>query len=265
MTLWRLATPTTVIRDRLVWGLPEETISDIFNSTVSFIFERWGHLLLSVQTAAILAKIERFCTAIRAKGPPDDRCFGFVDKTIRASSKPGRGQTLAYSEWKRRHAVKFQAFVTPDGIIRHLYGPESGRRHDATLLGRSELIETFQDHFNDAEGQSWHAFGGPAYPICDWLIVPHKPVLTRAEAAYNRKLGELTICVDWTFEKIVTLFPQVDVVRQRGTPLLESGVGRHYYVAALLTNFHTCLYKSSTTRAFGVKPPSVGSYISGGG
>ncbi|ETV64587.1 hypothetical protein H257_18550 [Aphanomyces astaci] len=44
-----------------------------------------------------------------------------------------------YYGHKRRHAIKFQTVVTPDGIISHVFGPIEGRRHDLTMLRRSSL------------------------------------------------------------------------------------------------------------------------------
>eukprot|EP00903_Cladosiphon_okamuranus_P016328 g15058.t1 len=44
MTIWRLACPTTLIRDRLFWGIAEQMICEIFNIAIEVIFDRWGHL-----------------------------------------------------------------------------------------------------------------------------------------------------------------------------------------------------------------------------
>ncbi|CAM9620877.1 unnamed protein product [Hapterophycus canaliculatus] len=48
VTIWRLACPTTLIRDRLFWGLAEEKICEIFNLTVEAIYEQWSHLVMEL-------------------------------------------------------------------------------------------------------------------------------------------------------------------------------------------------------------------------
>ncbi|CAN0340831.1 unnamed protein product [Ectocarpus sp. 6 AP-2014] len=40
VTLWRLSCPTTLIRDRLFWGLSESKVCEIFNLTIEAIHER---------------------------------------------------------------------------------------------------------------------------------------------------------------------------------------------------------------------------------
>ncbi|CAN0589830.1 unnamed protein product [Ectocarpus sp. 12 AP-2014] len=45
VTLWRLSCPTTLIRDRLFWGLSESKVCEIFSLTIEAIHERWGYLV----------------------------------------------------------------------------------------------------------------------------------------------------------------------------------------------------------------------------
>ena len=57
-------------------------------------------------------------------------CFGFIDGTVRAISRPGKDQRLVYNGHKRVHALKFQSVSLPNGIIASLFGP----------VGRSEFL-----------------------------------------------------------------------------------------------------------------------------
>lgn len=47
--------------------------------------------------------------------------------------------TFVFNGHKRAHALTFQAVITPDGIIMHIYGPVENRRYDWTLYVRSEF------------------------------------------------------------------------------------------------------------------------------
>lgn len=64
VTLWRFAAPTTLLRDRLFWGMGETLVCEIFNITVEAIHERWVHLVEELQVDAILPKVDAFCDAI---------------------------------------------------------------------------------------------------------------------------------------------------------------------------------------------------------
>ncbi|CAB1109461.1 unnamed protein product [Ectocarpus sp. CCAP 1310/34] len=94
VTLWRLAAPTTLIRDRIFWGMSETLRCEIFNLTMETIFERWGDLVNDLQVDAILPKIDSFCEAIAGRGSPLTRCWGFLGGTIRKIARPWRNQRI---------------------------------------------------------------------------------------------------------------------------------------------------------------------------
>ncbi|CAB1098008.1 unnamed protein product [Ectocarpus sp. CCAP 1310/34] len=329
VTIWRPPgaplCPTTLIRDRLFWGIAEQMICDIFNLTIEAIFDRWGHLVNQLQHDAILSKIDMFCQAIHEKGAPLTRCWGFIDGTIRAISRPKRNQRLWYNGWKRKHALKYQAIDTPDGIIRMLWGPILGRRHDVAMVGESGLLQDLQQWFNDAAGTPYYVFGDPAYSLSPWLLAPYKGVLNAFEQTFNTAMSSVRVSVEWGFGKIVALWPMtaagtpyyvfgdpayslspwllapykgvlnafeqtfntamssvrvsvewgfgkivalwpyVDYAKKQQVALSACGLGKQYAVAGILTNCHSSFYRNNTSFYFGVKPPSLRSYLNGEG
>ncbi|CAB1099714.1 unnamed protein product [Ectocarpus sp. CCAP 1310/34] len=265
VTIWRLACPTTLIRDRLFWGIAEQMICDIFNLTIEAIFDRWGHLVNQLQHDAILSKIDMFCQAIHEKGTPLTRCWGSIDGTIRAISRPKRSQRLWYNGRKRKHALKYQAIDTPDGIIRMLWGSILGRRHDVAMVGESGLLQDLQQWFNDAAGTPYYVFGDPAYSLSPWLLAPYKGVLNAFEQTFNTAMSSVRVSVEWGFGKIVALWPYVDYAKKQQVALSACGLGKQYAVAGILTNCHSSFYRNNTSFYFGVKPPSLRSYLNGEG
>lgn len=265
LTLWRLAAPTTLIRDRLFWGMSETLICEVFNLTIEAIHDRWGHLVEELQVDAILGKIDLFCDAVRAKGAPLDRCWGFIDGTIRKISRPDRWQRIYYNGWKRVHGLKYQAIDTPDGIIRQLWGPMLGRRHDVTLLGLSGLMDTLQTWFNDEEGEPYYIYGDPAYPMSPWMLSPYKGVLTDAQQEFNKSMSSVRTTVEWGFGRVVALWPYVDYKKKQQVGLSACGLGKQYQVAGFLTNCHSCLYRNATSKYFRVRAPSLREYLAGEG
>ncbi|CAN0534636.1 unnamed protein product, partial [Ectocarpus sp. 8 AP-2014] len=71
--------------------------------------------------------------------------FGFLDGTLRRSCRQHGEDDLQrdnYSGKHKAHGLSFQSVVLANGMIGHLYGPESGRRHDSFLLRESGLNDT---------------------------------------------------------------------------------------------------------------------------
>jgi len=69
-----------------------------------------------------------------------DRCVGFIDGTTIFVARPGGGyQRACYSGHKRKHSIKFQSVLTPDGLLFKFSGPWERRRHDMTLFHESGL------------------------------------------------------------------------------------------------------------------------------
>ncbi|CAM9606471.1 unnamed protein product [Laminaria digitata] len=151
-----MAAPTTLLRDRLFWGMSETLICEIFFLNIEAIFEPWGHFVDQMQVDAILHKIEIFCQVISDRGAPLSRCWGFIDGTVRKIARPYRFQGVYYNGWKRVNALKYQAVDSPDGILRQLWGPMLGRRHDVTLLGKSGLLACLEEWFTEEEGNSYY-------------------------------------------------------------------------------------------------------------
>ena len=52
-----------------------------------------------------------------------DNCIGFIDGTVRPICRPGEFQRVVYIGHKRVHALKFQSFTLPNGMIANMYGP----------------------------------------------------------------------------------------------------------------------------------------------
>ena len=67
------------------------------------------------------------------------------------------------------------------------------------------------------------------------------------------------IRVEWEFGKILKNFAFLDF--RKNLKVLLSPVAKYYLVGALLTNCHTCLYGSQTSRYFNLEPPLLEHYL----
>lgn len=145
-----------------------------------------------------------------------------------------------YNGWKRKHALKYQAVDSPDGVIRQSWGPMLGRRHDVTLLGQSGLLQYMQQWFNNPAGEAYCIYGDPAYQISPWLLAPYKGALTPGQQDFNTAMSSCRVTVEWGFGKVVALWPYVDYAKKQQVGLSAVGLGKQYSVAGILTNCHTC-------------------------
>lgn len=188
-----------------------------------------------------------------------DRCVGFIDGTALFIPRPGGGlQQACYSGHKRRHAIKFQSVLTPDGLIFHLYGPVEGRRHDMTLYHESGLDAILANELV-IDGVQFHIYGDAAYFLRPWLQTAFQGILTAQEAAFNDSMKVPRTAVEWGFKDVKQTCTTLDYPRK--LKIRESPVGQLYNVGVLFWNFRCCLYGGATSTFFTCPPPTLGEYL----
>lgn len=79
-----------------------------------------------------------------------------------------------YSRHKRVHALKFQLLALPYGLIRNLYGPVEGRRHDAGPLKDSGLLNILERVAYSPTGNVSCIYGDPVCPLRPHLMAPYR-------------------------------------------------------------------------------------------
>ena len=137
--LKRLAYPTR-LQDLEEWfQIAEGNISLTINYMLVHLDDNYSHLL-KLRHCISERFINAWCQAISDAGAPLTTCFGFIDGTVIGVCRPGQNQSLHYNGHKRKHALKFQGVLMPDGIIHDLSGPYMGINHDTTLLARFNLF-----------------------------------------------------------------------------------------------------------------------------
>lgn len=78
---------------------------------------------------------------VRFEEIPD--AIGAVDAAFQRML-PAHDRVSYYDGKHKTHTIKVQAFVTPDGLLRHFSGPYPGRVHDFCVLQQSNLIQMWQ-------------------------------------------------------------------------------------------------------------------------
>ncbi|RPB12404.1 hypothetical protein P167DRAFT_588521 [Morchella conica CCBAS932] len=225
MLLARLSWPNRLADLYLKFDWKPERVSRI----------RWKHLLVFDVERLTPERLVTFTIAIQNRGAPLETCFGFIDCTLREIARPIYGQEAVYNGWKRKHCLKYQAVVTPDGIIIHLYGPVEGTKHDA--------LNSMLMHLT---GQSY--YGDPAYPITEYLLSPFAgAAIGGDEQHWNRTMSKVRIIVEWCFKEVLQMFSYLDFTRSQK---ILSPIGIQYPVAVLLHNTHICLHRPQISQYF---------------
>ena len=166
---------------------------------MSKLYEQWSFLPTSFDQELLSpANHQKYADAIHAKGAPLTNCWGFIDGTVRAISRPSINQRVLYNGHKRVHAIKFQA--TPDGLVVCLHGPFEGRRHDSGMLRESGLLQVLEEHSFSPNGDIMCIYGDPANPLHPHLQAPcRNAALTEEQQTWNQRMSSTRVSVEWLF------------------------------------------------------------------
>jgi hypothetical protein len=148
---------------------------ELFNEMLMILWNDFNDRITDISRWADSAGL--FAEIIHASGAPTPRCIGFVDGTLRACSRPGQYQEEVYSGYKKRHGLKFQTVISPNGLITDFFGPISGRRGDGYMLRRSQL-EARLAHLCQLAGAPFYVYGDPAYPLTKYILRGFKGPMT---------------------------------------------------------------------------------------
>ena len=91
---------------------------DYIYNAHSHRISQWNHTILDP------VSLEWYAEAVYDKGAALDNCIGIIDGTARPICRPGEFQRVVYNGHKRVHALKFQSFTWPNGMIGNMCRPE---------------------------------------------------------------------------------------------------------------------------------------------
>lgn len=191
---------------------------------------------------------------------PLTNCVGYLDGSNQYISKPHLAQGVLFNGHKRRHCVKWQGLMLPNGIMPMPFGPCNGRNHDAHMLDQSGVVRVMR-RICRRLGKAYQLYGDPAYPQSQWIGTPFPTHsrLTPAEALFNAQMSSTRISNEWGFGKIKLNWHFLDL--ENGHKLFLNDVQKYWPVAQILTNCHTCCYGSQTSQYFDCRPPSLEEYL----
>jgi len=166
-------------------GRSRSALCAVFLASVARFVSKWGHLLSEWRGDFMRERSPLFAARIEAAGASLDKCVGFIHGTALFVSLPGGGLLRAcYSGHKRKHALKSQNVLTPDGLFFHLFGPVEGRRHDMTLYHESEMDATLADALI-VGWEQYYLYGDLAFMMRPRLQTAFEGILSPDQDAHN--------------------------------------------------------------------------------
>ncbi len=262
LVLMRLAYPCRWIQLVPHFGRSITHLTTLFNEMITFLDTTWRVQLLTwPQMFRTPAFLQQCAAVIAASGAPLQNCVGFLDATIHGVAKPGVAEASVYSGYKKRHCMKYQHLVLPNGLVVHEYGPHEGRRSDSFVYGSSGLHALLHavlvTPYAPAQRMLIYADGG--YALTTVTITPHRMPITPAQIAFNHRMSSHRMSAEWGFGGVKTNFAFIDFAKNQKVWLQP--VGLYFRVATILTNCRACLYGNQGSMHFGMAPPVLEEYL----
>jgi hypothetical protein len=262
--LRRLASPNDLNSCADLFGRSTGWISACFNDVAEHVatsFEdilRWRPALNNYRLLQIFGQAVN-----KINGAGGGQVWGFIDGTFVAFCRPEvYDQKLAYSGHKHMHGQKFQAILTPDGIISSLVGPFRGPDNDLEMFYRSQIQDRIREVIQDRP--MLYLFGDAGYEHEFGLWAPFQHAngwrsLEPEQLRFNRMFSKARIEVEHGFGLVNNLWLAHTYKRkqQSGNQLVSA----HYMAAVLMTNLYTCYRGNQSSKRFGISPPSPEEYL----
>ncbi|EGZ17841.1 hypothetical protein PHYSODRAFT_503102, partial [Phytophthora sojae] len=169
IVLYKLAVPMRWSDLESFFGRNSCGLSNLFLHVLELLDSKFSDLLYFNHDYAA-ENLQAYADAVFDAGGLLQIVWAFVDGTVRGICRPtarnvrrdGKylSQKSVYNGHKRKHALKYQTFSTPDGLITHLYGHFPGRNHDIKMYKDSGIADVIR---NDLRFKSFRVSGDQAY------------------------------------------------------------------------------------------------------
>lgn len=168
LVLYRMSWPLQHKQAIEFFGHSMTWLSTVFNDVGIHIQKKFGERMFWDVNQLTPHALTRYCLAIKSKGEPSSKIWGFVDGTYRVmcrSSPAVADQAWFYTGYKKAHTMQFQGISTPDGLICSASGPWEGRTSDWGMWIKSGIQEKLIEHAINIRGEELFIYGDGAYGL----------------------------------------------------------------------------------------------------
>jgi hypothetical protein len=261
MLLYRLSRSRNYRDLRQTFGGSSHRVGRISNELAVYLYNKFKRKLESLDRDRL--NDEYLVSMARAQFSKNQimrNIIGFIDATVRPCCRPVHFQQDVYNGKDCVHALKFQTVMMADGIIAHLSGPWSGRRHDTYIFQNSELPNALADLPRmpaEDGGELMALYADPGYALSARIFMPYPDGRSDAlHAAFNRSMSSNRIAVEWGYGRVRNLFRALNLSTE--LQIFKSPIAAWYVCAVLFTNCITCIEGGNqVSDYFGCRPPCL--------
>ncbi len=261
MLLYRLSWPRKYSDLRETFGGSAHRIARISNAMAVYLCNKYKNKLESLDRRRLsddyLITMAR--TQYRKNGIMRN-IVGFIDATVRPCCRPIRFQQEIYNGKDCEHALKYQTVMMADGIICHVSGPWSGRRHDTHIFQQSQLPAALADLPRmpaEDGGELMALYADPGYALSARLFMPYPDGRSDAlHSAFNQSMSSNRITVEWGYGRTQALWQSMNL--RTHLQLFKSPIAAYYICSVLFTNAVTCIEGGNlVSDYFNSRPPTL--------
>ncbi|PGG94983.1 hypothetical protein AJ80_10062 [Polytolypa hystricis UAMH7299] len=265
--LGRLAYPARYDNMTNLFGRSKSYINMVFTDVVLHIQDHFQDMLHWDPQHLTVEQLHSYTRHINNLGG-GDQVWGYINGTLQRTARPGENQHAIYSGHKHYHSFKFQAVITPDGLLSSIFSPVVGSHGDWFVFQQSLLENNIKKLFKEAnvlEEERLYIYGDPVYTGSAVTIGAYKKPrgcqLTAAQQEFNKNMSENQVSIEHGFGLVQQYWAKnsYHLSQQMGL----SPVAASYLAACLLTNILTCLHGNQVAERFAYPPPTLDEYFAG--
>lgn len=237
-------------------------MSTIFNDAITFLATRWEHRIRWRADLDDYNRLFYYASKIAAAGYGDHQIFGFVDGSFFQFCRPVNDQRRYCSGYYKGHGLKFQAIMTPDGMV-NLSDFFPAPIGDADIWHQDDAYYKI-DNMMLQKSVPLFSYGDHAYHQCAWVHAPYShpnghSLLPEDQRLFNAHLAEALVAVENGFGEVVKHWTYNS--NKLGLKSLLQPVAAYYYTAGLFHNILCCLRGNPISKRFNCTPPTVEEYL----
>ena len=139
----RMSHPRSLWEMARIFGRSRPWISTISNDVLVFLSKRFAKQIEWHPTITF-RRVKHYARCLDEYGGAG-LIWGFIDGTSVAICRPTIDQRQFWSGYKKKHVIKYQNIVTPDGLIISCSGPHIGEANDARLVTISNTEDKLRE------------------------------------------------------------------------------------------------------------------------
>ena len=126
-------------------------------------------------------------------------------------------QKVAYNGGKSKHALKYQAITSSDGLVLHAAEPIERERHDCTLFCQSGVDESLP-RVKFVGGKRHCIYGDSGYNQFPFLEVPYQVSnLSAPQRSFKGPTLKGRVTVEWYLKEFKLYWSNIDYKRKMRT------------------------------------------------